>query len=114
LQKLHGGIARGHLSFDTTLRKILDVGYWWLTMNRDVHKYCCIYSNIDIKVLAIVKHLDHIAIQKVENWPSKPELLKVGHVIPYLHNSMTIDLLLSTLRVVKCGGNNRNKYWKKM
>jgi hypothetical protein len=20
--------------------KILDVGYWWSTMNRDVHKYC--------------------------------------------------------------------------
>jgi hypothetical protein len=27
LQELHGGIARGHLSFDIIVKKILDVGY---------------------------------------------------------------------------------------
>jgi hypothetical protein len=27
LQELHGGIARGHFSFDITMRKILDAGY---------------------------------------------------------------------------------------
>jgi hypothetical protein len=40
LQELHGGVAKGHLSFDIIVKKILDVGYWWLMMNRDVHEYC--------------------------------------------------------------------------
>jgi hypothetical protein len=40
LQELHGRVARGHLSFDITVRKILDVGYWWPMMNRDVYEYC--------------------------------------------------------------------------
>jgi hypothetical protein len=39
LQKLHGGVAGGHLSYDFTMQNILNVGYWWLTMNRDVHEY---------------------------------------------------------------------------
>jgi hypothetical protein len=74
----------------------------------------CIYSNLVIKVLAIIKHLDHIATQKVENWPSKHELLlKMGHSVPYLCNSTTLNPLFSTPRVAKCGGNNRKKYWKK-
>jgi hypothetical protein len=29
-----------HFSFDIIVRKILDAGYWWLTMNRNVHEYC--------------------------------------------------------------------------
>jgi len=39
LQELHGGVGRGHFSFNIIVRKILDAGYWWLTMNRDVHEY---------------------------------------------------------------------------
>jgi hypothetical protein len=39
LQELHGGVARGHSSSDIIVRKILDVGYWWLMMNQDVHEY---------------------------------------------------------------------------
>jgi Leu/Phe-tRNA-protein transferase len=40
LQELHGGVERKHLSFDITMRKTLDVSYWLLTMNQDVHEYC--------------------------------------------------------------------------
>jgi hypothetical protein len=40
LQELHGGIVGGHLSFDIIMRKIMDDGCWWLTMNWDVHEYC--------------------------------------------------------------------------
>jgi hypothetical protein len=40
LQELHGGVAGRHLSLDNNVKKILDVVYWWLTMNRDVHEYC--------------------------------------------------------------------------
>jgi hypothetical protein len=36
LQELHGGVARRHFSFDIIMRKILDAGYWWPTMNRDI------------------------------------------------------------------------------
>jgi len=40
LQKLHGGIQWGHFSSNIIMQKIMDVGYWWPTMNRDVHEYC--------------------------------------------------------------------------
>jgi hypothetical protein len=40
LQKLHGGVARGHFSFDINVQKILDAGYWRPTMNGNVHEYC--------------------------------------------------------------------------
>ncbi len=39
MQKLHGGVARGHFSFDITMQKILDASHWWLTNNRDVYEY---------------------------------------------------------------------------
>jgi hypothetical protein len=29
-----------HLQFKYPKLKILDVCYWWSTMNQDVHKYC--------------------------------------------------------------------------
>jgi hypothetical protein len=40
LQELHGGVIKRHLSFDFIVQKILDAGYWWLIMNRNVHEYC--------------------------------------------------------------------------
>jgi hypothetical protein len=42
LQELHGGVVGGHFSFDITVKKILDVGYWWPTMNR--HAYYRTYD----------------------------------------------------------------------
>jgi hypothetical protein len=61
LQKLHGGVARGHLSFNITMRKIMDVGYWWLTMNRNVHKYKFLFEHILMRFgcpLTIVTNLN--------------------------------------------------------
>jgi len=40
MKKLHEGPSRGHFEMEITQRKILDVGYWWPTMYRDVHDYC--------------------------------------------------------------------------
>jgi hypothetical protein len=40
LQELHGRVAKGHFYFDIIMRKILDAGYWWPTMNQDVYEYC--------------------------------------------------------------------------
>ncbi len=40
LQELHGGVTRGHFSFDIIVRKILDAGYQWLMMNRNIYEYC--------------------------------------------------------------------------
>jgi hypothetical protein len=78
-------------------------------------QYCNIYTNYDIKVLEIIKHLDHIATQKAKSWPSKPWLLlKVGHSITYLGNSMIFDPLLSTPRSKNYGGKNRDKGWEIM
>ncbi len=39
LQELHGGVTRRHFSSNIIVQKILDVGYWWPTMNQDVHEY---------------------------------------------------------------------------
>ncbi len=39
LQELHRGVAWRHLSFDITMRKILDVSYWWPMMNQNVYEY---------------------------------------------------------------------------
>jgi hypothetical protein len=38
LQELHNGVG-GHFSSTITIRKILDVGYWWPTMKKDVHEF---------------------------------------------------------------------------
>jgi hypothetical protein len=40
MRKLHEGLAWRHFAIEITQRKILDVGYWWSTMCRDVHNYC--------------------------------------------------------------------------
>jgi len=40
LQKLHNGIGGRHFSSDIIVSKILDVNYWWPTMNKDVHEFC--------------------------------------------------------------------------
>ena len=40
LQELHKGNAGGHFSQDITVRKVLDVGYWWPTLYKDTYKYC--------------------------------------------------------------------------
>jgi hypothetical protein len=33
-----------HLSSDIIVQKILGIGYWWPTMNQDIHEYCRTYD----------------------------------------------------------------------
>jgi hypothetical protein len=40
MRELHERPLRGHFASDITQRKILDAGYWWPIMYRDVHDYC--------------------------------------------------------------------------
>jgi hypothetical protein len=40
MKELHEEPLGRYFSFEITKRKLLDVGYWWLTMYRDVHDYC--------------------------------------------------------------------------
>jgi hypothetical protein len=40
MKELHEGLLRGHFVIEITQRKILDAGYWWPTMYKDVHDYC--------------------------------------------------------------------------
>jgi hypothetical protein len=40
MKKLHERPLGGHFVIEITRWKILDVGYWWPTMYKDVHDYC--------------------------------------------------------------------------
>jgi hypothetical protein len=40
LQELHSEVGGRHFSSNTTKKKIFNVGYWWPTINRDVHEFC--------------------------------------------------------------------------
>jgi transposase InsO family protein len=40
LTEMHNGVAGGHFSHEITARKILDAGYWWPTLHKDVTDYC--------------------------------------------------------------------------
>jgi hypothetical protein len=40
MKELHEGPSKGHFATKIMQRKILDVGYWWPIMYRDVHDYC--------------------------------------------------------------------------
>ncbi len=40
MKESHEGPSRRHFVTEIMQRKILDVGYWWPTMYRDVHDYC--------------------------------------------------------------------------
>jgi len=39
MRKLHEGPSRGHFATKIMQRKIVDVGYWWPIMYKDVHDY---------------------------------------------------------------------------
>jgi hypothetical protein len=39
MRELHEGPSGRHFATEITHRKILDVGYWWLIMYKDVHDY---------------------------------------------------------------------------
>jgi hypothetical protein len=44
MKKLHERPSWRHFAIEITQRKILDAGYWWPTMYRDVHDYCRSYD----------------------------------------------------------------------
>ncbi len=45
LKELHEKVARGHFVVDITTKKILDVGYWWPTLFKDIHDFCKSYDS---------------------------------------------------------------------
>ncbi len=40
MKELHEGVPIGHFVANITIKKILDVGYWWPTLFKDTHKFC--------------------------------------------------------------------------
>jgi hypothetical protein len=44
LQELHNGFGGRHFSLNIMVKKILDLGYWWPTMNKNVHEFCRTYD----------------------------------------------------------------------
>jgi hypothetical protein len=39
MREFHEGPLGSHFAIEITQKKILDVGYWWPTLYRDVHDY---------------------------------------------------------------------------
>jgi hypothetical protein len=40
MKELHEGVVGRHFAANITLKKILDVGYWWPTLFKDIHEFC--------------------------------------------------------------------------
>ncbi len=40
LKELHEREVGGHFVVDITIKKKLDVGYWWSTLFKDTHDFC--------------------------------------------------------------------------
>ncbi len=40
LEEFHEELARGHYCNNTTLKKIMSIGYWWPTIHKDVVDLC--------------------------------------------------------------------------
>jgi hypothetical protein len=40
LQELHNGVGGRHFFSNIVVGKIFDAGYWWPTINKDVHELC--------------------------------------------------------------------------
>jgi hypothetical protein len=40
LKELHEGVVGRHFAANITLKKILDVGYWWPTLFKNIHEFC--------------------------------------------------------------------------
>jgi hypothetical protein len=38
-------MARKHFAINITIKKIMDVGYWWPTLFKDIHDFCKSYEN---------------------------------------------------------------------
>lgn len=39
MQEAHSGSAGGHFQDDTTTKKVLKVGLWWSTMQKDIREF---------------------------------------------------------------------------
>jgi hypothetical protein len=55
------------------MQKILDVGYWWLTLNQNVHEYCQTYDQCQKTSVAtplLEECEDETHIPKMGTWES--------------------------------------------
>lgn len=39
MEEAHAGSAGGHFQADTTTKKVLQAGLWWLTMHKDIREF---------------------------------------------------------------------------
>jgi hypothetical protein len=69
-QKLHSGVGGRHCSSNIMMRKIFDVGYWWPTMNRDVHEFSQTYDLCQQTRNLLAQNMTMLIISLSQN-PSK-------------------------------------------
>ncbi len=72
MKKLHEGPLGGHFAMEITKKKILDVGYWWPTMYKDVHDYCrscdACQRTIGLTTQSLVKLITSIIEEPFMKW----------------------------------------------
>ncbi len=66
LQELRGGVVGRHFSYNITMQKILDVGYWWSAMNRNVHEYYQTYDQCQKTSNLLTQNLAKLVITLLE------------------------------------------------
>jgi hypothetical protein len=45
LKELREGVAGRHFTKNINAKKILDAGYWWPTLFKDIHEFCRNYDS---------------------------------------------------------------------
>lgn len=88
MKEMHNGVAGGHFSEEITTRKILDAGYWWPTLHKDVYEYCrscdCCQRVGCMAKTSLAQLVTSMPIEPFMKWlldfidPIKPKVARTG------------------------------------
>jgi len=80
LRELHGRVLGRHFFSNITMKKILDVGYWWLMMNWNAHEYCQTYDQCQRTGNPLTQNLAKLVTTLPKDSFKKWGLDFIGHV----------------------------------